>query len=57
MIIDDLLKEVLAYGASDLHVSAGLPPVIRVDGNLLRTQYKNLTTDEVEDLLFPMLNN
>ncbi len=57
MIIDDLLKEVLAYGASDLHVSAGLPPVIRVDGNLLRTQYKNLTPDEVEDLLFPMLNN
>ena len=57
MIIDDLLKEVLAYKASDLHVSAGLPPVIRVDGNLLRTQYQNLTPDAVEDLLFPMLNN
>ncbi len=57
MIIDDLLKEVIAFKASDLHISAGLPPVIRVDGNLLRTQYKNLTPDEVEDLLFPMLNN
>ena len=57
MIIDDLLKEVIAFKASDLHISAGLPPVIRVDGNLLRTQYQNLTPEAVEDLLFPMLNN
>ncbi len=57
MIIDDLLKEVLEYKASDLHISAGLPPVIRVDGNLLRTKYQPLTPDSVEDLVFPMLNN
>ena len=57
MIIDDLLKEVLQYKASDLHISAGLPPVIRVDGNLLRTKYEPLSPEGVEDLLFPMLNN
>ena len=34
MIIDDLLKEVIAFKASDLHISAGLPPVIRVDGKV-----------------------
>lgn len=57
MIIDELLKEVVNYKASDLHISAGLPPVIRVDGNLLRTKYDVLTPNAVEDLLFPMLNN
>ena len=57
MIIDELLAEVVKYKASDLHVSAGLPPVIRVDGNLLRTKHEVLTPSAVEDLLFPMLNN
>ena len=57
MIIDDLLKEVLACGASDLHISVGLPPVVRVDGNLLRTKYQELTSSQVEGLLFPMLTN
>ncbi len=57
MIIDDLLKEVVQYRASDLHISVGLPPVIRVDGNLLRTKYPPYTPEGVEELLFPMLNN
>ena len=57
MIIDDLLKEVVEYRASDLHISVGLPPVIRVDGGLLRTKYEPFTPQGVEDLLFPMLNN
>ena len=57
MIIDDLLKEVVNYRASDLHISTGLPPVIRVDGNLMRTKYDAFTSEGVENLLFPMLNN
>ncbi|MCD7739914.1 MAG: type IV pilus twitching motility protein PilT [Candidatus Gastranaerophilales bacterium] len=57
MVIDDLLKEVVQYKASDLHISAGLPPVIRVDGNLLRTKYPAFTPEGVEELLFPMLKN
>lgn len=57
MLIDDLLKEVVNYKASDLHLSVGLPPVIRVDGNLLRTKYEPFTPTSIEDLLFPMLNN
>ena len=57
MIIDDLLKEVIAYGASDLHISVGLPPVVRIDGNLQRTKYEELTSVGVENLIFPMLSN
>ncbi|HUE59350.1 MAG TPA: hypothetical protein VMO88_07185, partial [Acidimicrobiales bacterium] len=32
--LNTLLTEMVAAGASDLHISAGLPPCIRVDGHL-----------------------
>ncbi|MFZ6002753.1 MAG: PilT/PilU family type 4a pilus ATPase [Actinomycetota bacterium] len=34
--LDDLLVEVLRVGASDLHLTAGSPPVVRVEGELRR---------------------
>ncbi len=57
MIIEDLLKDVIESGGSDLHVSAGLPPIKRVDGKLIRMEYQPLTSDQVEQLLFPMMSN
>ncbi|MDD3238464.1 MAG: type IV pilus twitching motility protein PilT [Candidatus Gastranaerophilales bacterium] len=57
MLIEELLEAAVNKGASDLHISNGLPPVIRVDGNLLRMEYSALTPDDVESLLFPMLSN
>ena len=57
MLIEELLEMTVSMGASDLHISSNLPPVVRVDGNLLRTEYPPLTSDEVESLLFPMLSN
>ena len=57
MIIEDLLKDVIESGGSDLHISAGLPPVKRVDGILIRMEYQPLTSDQVEQLLFPMMSN
>ena len=57
MIIDDLLKESVNHRASDLHISVGLPPIVRIDGNLIRTKYPPLTPAGVEELVMPMLNN
>lgn len=57
MLIDELLELVRERNASDLHISAGLPPVIRVDGQLIRCDMSPLTPDDVESLIFPMLNN
>ncbi len=31
--IDELLSEMMARNASDLHIKAGSPPVLRVDGD------------------------
>ena len=49
MLIDDLLKEVMQYKASDLHVSAGMPPILRVDGNLLKTKYPPFNPKGMEE--------
>ena len=57
MIIEDLLKELVESRGSDLHISSGLPPVKRVDGKLIRMEYPPLTSDQVEQLLFPMMSN
>lgn len=57
MLIEEILEQVVAQKGSDLHISAGLPPIIRIDGVLQRTDAEPLTPDDVETLLFPMLSN
>ncbi|MGN0192798.1 MAG: type IV pilus twitching motility protein PilT [Candidatus Gastranaerophilaceae bacterium] len=57
MLIEELLEMTVKAGASDLHLSSGLQPVIRVGGVLQRTNYPVLTPDELDSMLFPMLNN
>lgn len=57
MLIEELLELATYKKASDLHISAGLPPVIRVDGRLIRVDQQVLSPDDVESLVFPMLSN
>lgn len=57
MQIEDLLKLTVDQRASDLHISVGLPPVLRIDGKLLRSSIPPLTSQEMESLIFPMLTN
>ncbi len=57
MLIEDYLEKTVVMKGSDLHISANLPPVIRVDGALHRLDVPPLSPDDVEALLFPMLSN
>ncbi len=57
MILEELLGQVFERGASDLHLSPGMPPVLRIDGNLIRTEYPPLTKEETQRLIFSMLTN
>ena len=57
MLIDELLIEAIERGASDMHISANMPPVLRIDGVLVRMEYPPLQAEAVEALLFPMLTN
>lgn len=57
MLIEEILEKVVDKKGSDLHISSGLPPIIRIDGVLQRTDAPPLSPDDVETLLFPMLSN
>ncbi len=57
MQIEELLELTVDSNASDLHLSAGLPPIIRVGGELLKTELPVLTEGDVQQLVFSMLTN
>ncbi len=57
LMIEDLMELTIQKGGSDLHISAGLPPYIRVSGHLQPTEHDILTPEEVQRLIFSMLNN
>ncbi len=52
----ELLEEMVAKGASDLHLTAGLPPQYRIDGNMVATDFPVLTGDETLRLAYSILN-
>src|SRR3989442_193359 len=56
--IDELLEHMVARDASDLHVTVGTPPVIRVRGEIARVdEYAPLTQEETQDLLYRILSS
>jgi len=53
--IDELLRIVKDFNASDLHLSAGGPPIVRVNGQLNKARHKNLTSENIQQLLYEIL--
>jgi twitching motility protein PilT len=54
--LNDLLGEMVEMGASDLHLSAGLPPCVRVDGHLKPMDgYETLTPSELRRMVYAIL--
>jgi len=54
--IDGLFKMMKQQGASDLHISSGAPPILRLHGEMERLNYPPLTNDQAKALLFEILN-
>lgn len=57
MNLPDLLKATLELGGSDLHLSIGSPPQVRVDGHLRRLELPVLTPDVVKSLCYSVLTD
>ena len=57
MDIGDLLAFTVTHGASDLHLSAGLPPMVRIDGDLRRIEAPVLLHAAVLDLVCGIMND
>jgi twitching motility protein PilT len=54
--IDELLRELVQREASDLHIKAGEPPVMRIHGDLIRSEHPPLSSEETQTLLLGILN-
>ncbi|WP_455385884.1 type IV pilus twitching motility protein PilT [Acidihalobacter prosperus] len=57
MDITQLLAFSVKNGASDLHLSAGLPPMIRVDGDVRRINVEALDHTTVHDMVYDIMND
>jgi twitching motility protein PilT len=57
LTIQQLLEEVIKRKASDLHLTVGATPMLRVDGSLTPVEHINpLSPKDVEDLAFSLTN-
>jgi twitching motility protein PilT len=56
MDIADILQDVVDLGASDLHLAVGLPPMVRIDGELRGLDYPELTPNKTRELVYSILN-
>ena len=57
MDITELLAFSAKNGASDLHLSSGLPPMIRVDGDVRRINLPAMEHKEVHALIYDIMND
>ncbi|MEE9492143.1 MAG: type IV pilus twitching motility protein PilT [Gammaproteobacteria bacterium] len=57
MDIAELLAFSVKNNASDLHLSAGLPPMIRVDGDIRRINVPSLDHKSVHGLIYDIMND
>jgi twitching motility protein PilT len=48
----DLFEQMAAAGASDLHLCAGSPPILRVRGDLERMEHPPITAEEMRNLVY-----
>ncbi|WP_286236662.1 type IV pilus twitching motility protein PilT [Neptuniibacter halophilus] len=57
MDITELLSFTVQQGASDLHITAGMPPIIRVDGDVRRIKLPSLDHKQVHSLIYDIMND
>ncbi len=55
--IEELLQLLVERHGSDLHLSAGSPPKIRVDGTLIDTEHDLLKPDATKNLIYSFLTS
>ena len=53
--LDDLLRAVVEKGGSDLHICVGVPPIVRIDGQLTPLNYDRVNPQVSQRLVYDIL--
>jgi twitching motility protein PilT len=56
LTLRQLLEDMVKMDASDLHLTVGSPPVVRVDGKLVRMTYETLVPEMTKKLAYSIMN-
>ena len=54
--LDDLLRQMKQHGASDLHVTSGSAPYMRIHGDMVKLNYRNVSSETCQTLIFEILS-
>src|SRR5205809_4579282 len=54
--LDDLLRQMKQQGASDLHMAAGSAPYMRINGEMAKLNYRSVSPETSQSLIFEILN-
>ena len=57
MTMEGLLQTMFQRNASDLHISVGAPPSIRVDGDIMQLEMERLTAQAARRLVYALLTD
>lgn len=57
MDIRKLLSIAKERDASDLHITIGVPPVLRINGSLKKLNYPELTFEDVHEMIYSIIND
>lgn len=52
-----LLEEMVQRNSTDLHLTTGAPPMLRIDGELVPTNYEVMTPELIQQLVYSVLND
>jgi twitching motility protein PilT len=55
--VTELLSFAVQSGASDLHLSSGEPPMLRLNGDIKRIDHAELSADEVHNMAFDVMSD
>ena len=55
--LDELLRQMKLEGASDLHLTSGSAPYMRINGEMVKLKYRTVSAETCEGLIFEILNN
>ena len=53
--IQDVLINAKEQGASDVHLNVGIPPVFRLNGKLIKSQFPVLEKEDVQEIIYSIL--
>lgn len=55
--IHEIMQTANDAGASDVHITVGIPPKMRVNGNLITMEYPRLAPQDTQEIAYSVLND